>query len=162
MNALDVLRYGHETVLCTIGRVPDEAWDEPGAAGKWSPKDVVGHLGAFELMLGEVLESLESAEGRPLVEAWGEQGEDVWNEEQWARRRHLPAQAVIEEYTHAYEHAIALAGRIPDEVFATRGLLPWYGEQYSLDDLIVYASYGHKREHTAQTASFLDRWEGAQ
>lgn len=158
MNTLDVLRYGHATVLDTIERVPEGAWDAPEAVGHWSPKDVIGHLGAFELMLGEVLESLESLEGRPMVEAWLEQGEELWNERQWARRRDLPARAVIEEYTHAYEHVVSFAARIPDDVFSRSGFLPWYGEQYDLDDFITYSIYGHKREHTGQIGTFLDRW----
>ncbi len=162
MNTLDVLRYGHGTVLETIERVPEDAWDVPGAAGHWSPRDVIGHLGAFELLLGQVLESLDGADGIPLVEAWGELGEEGWNEQQWALRQTLPARAVIEEYTHAYEHVISLAARIPEEAFSRNGLLPWYGEQYDLDDFIVYSAYGHKREHTAQIGAFLDRWPTAQ
>jgi hypothetical protein len=31
-----------------------------------------------------------------------------------------------------------------------------YGLEYALDDFIVYAYYGHKREHTAQIAVFRD------
>ena len=158
MNAIDVLRYGHATVLETIEQVPDEAWAEPGAAGRWSPQDVIGHLGAFELLLGEVLESLDGAERMPLVESWTELGEDAWNEAQWARRKGLPHCAVVEEYTHAAEHVMLLAARVPEDVFARNGLLPWYGEGFDLDDFIVYSTYGHKREHTAQIAAFLDRW----
>lgn len=158
MNAIDVLRYGHATVLETIERVPDDAWDAPGAAGDWSPKDVLGHLAAFELLLVEVLESLDGGASMPLAEAMNEQGGDAWNESQSARRQELPPRAVIEEYTHAAEHALLLAARIPEEAFSQNGLLPWYGDEYDLDDFITYTSYGHKREHTAQIASFLDRW----
>jgi hypothetical protein len=157
MNAIDVLRYGHGTVLETIERVPEDAWDAPGAAGDWSPKDVLGHLSAFELLLAEVLESLDGG-AMPLAEAMNEQGGDAWNESQWARRRDLPARAIIDEYTHAFEHVISLAARVPEEAFSQNGLLAWYGDGYDLDDFITYTSYGHKREHTAQIGAFLDRW----
>ena len=36
------------------------------------------------------------------------------------------------------------------------GSIPWYGEEYALDDLIVYQYYGHKREHSAQIEAFRD------
>jgi len=39
------------------------------------------------------------------------------------------------------------------------GTLPWYGLEYALDDFLVYAFYGHKREHSAQIAAFRDRLE---
>ncbi len=158
MNTIDVLGFGHATVLDTIERVPEGAWDAPGAVGHWSPKDVIGHLGAFELMLGQVLESLETPEAGELVEQWLEQGEDTWNETQWAQRRTLPARALIDEYTSAYDHSFSLATRIPEDVFAKPGLLPWYGADYDLADFIVYSLYGHKREHTGQIGTFLDRW----
>jgi hypothetical protein len=37
------------------------------------------------------------------------------------------------------------------------GTIPWYGPQYSLEDLIVYTMYGHKREHNPQLEAVLDR-----
>lgn len=37
--------------------------------------------------------------------------------------------------------------------------MPWYGDAYALDDLIVYMYYGHKREHNAQIAAFRDRFK---
>jgi DinB superfamily len=159
MNAIDVLGYGHTTVLDTIERVPEGAWDAPGAVGQWSPKDVIGHIGAFELMLGQILESLETPNAGPLVEQWLAQGEDAWNEAQWELRRTLPARALIDEYAAAYDHSFSLVSRIPAGVFSTPGLLPWYGPDYDLGDFIVYSIYGHKREHTGQVGTFLDRWQ---
>jgi hypothetical protein len=36
------------------------------------------------------------------------------------------------------------------------GTIPWYGPECSLDDLVVYQMYGHKREHDPQLSSVLD------
>jgi hypothetical protein len=36
------------------------------------------------------------------------------------------------------------------------GTIPWYGPERSLDDLVVYQMYGHKREHDPQLSSVLD------
>ena len=33
---------------------------------------------------------------------------------------------------------------------------PWYGPEYSLDDLVVYTMYGHKREHDPQLSAVLE------
>ena len=37
------------------------------------------------------------------------------------------------------------------------GTIPWYGPDYSLDDLLVYQMYGHKREHDPQLSAVLER-----
>jgi len=54
-----------------------------------------------------------------------------------------------------------LAGSLTPERLRETGTIPWYGEQYSLDDLIVYSNYAHKREHSSQIRLFRKR-EGFQ
>ncbi len=55
-----------------------------------------------------------------------------------------------------------MVGRIPSETLRQNGTLPWYGMAYALDDFLVYAYYGHKREHSAQIAAFRDRLDRLQ
>ena len=50
----------------------------------------------------------------------------------------------------------------PDPAEHQAGTLPWYGMAYSLDDVLVYMYYGHKREHSAQIAAFRDRLDSLQ
>ena len=52
---------------------------------------------------------------------------------------------------------MALAPLVSAEQFRAVGTLPWYGAEYSVDDYITYAIYGHKREHIAQVNVFRDR-----
>jgi len=147
------------TAFDTIERVPEGTWDAPAAVGQWSPKDVIGHLGAFELMLGQILESLETPNAGPLAEQWLSQGEDAWNEAQQESRRTPPARALIDEYAAAYDHSFSLVSRIPTAVFSAPGRLSEYGPDYDLGDFIVYSIYGHKQEHTGQIGTLLDRWQ---
>ena len=51
MDADDVLRYGHSTVLGAVDGLPSGQWDMPGACGVWSVKDIVAHLASYELLL---------------------------------------------------------------------------------------------------------------
>jgi hypothetical protein len=57
---------------------------------------------------------------------------------------------------------MSLVAQIRPEQFRQVGILPWYGMDYSLDDLLVYMYYGHKREHSAQIAAFRDRLDHLQ
>jgi len=64
---------------------------------------------------------------------------------------------IVAEYSDACAQTMELIGCIPAETLRQSGTIPWYGAEYSLDDLIVYMYYGHKREHAAQIAAFRDR-----
>ena len=55
MNAVDILKYGQQTVLQTIDGFPNSAWETPGACGVWSVKDIIAHLTSYEHVLIDVL-----------------------------------------------------------------------------------------------------------
>ena len=57
-----------------------------------------------------------------------------------------------------HARTMALIADIPAEVLRQPGTIPWYGDEYALDDLIVYQYYGHKREHMAQVDKFRDEF----
>ena len=152
MNAVDIVRYGHATVLQSIGRVPDEKWERPGACGVWSIKNIVAHLASYELALGELLVCFIERTPRtfaPPVDA-------DFNDREVARRQALTPAATLAEYTMAYERVISRLPQLTPETLRETGTLPWYGAEYALDDYLVYAFYGHKREHAAQVDHFCD------
>jgi hypothetical protein len=157
MNAIDVLTYGDGEVRAAVAAFPPTEWETPGAAGEWRARDVIGHLAAFELLLAEVLAELRGHEGpTPLLDEYRELGPEAFNDEEAAKRARTPAAALVAEYEQANAHVMELARLLPPEGFVLRGTLPWYGAEYSLDDFIAYGYYGHKREHCAQLASFVD------
>lgn len=64
---------------------------------------------------------------------------------------------VFTEYEAAQAQAAALLDRISTGTRRQNGALPWYGQEYDLEDFIAYTSYGHKRQHSAQIAVFRDQ-----
>ncbi len=68
MNAVDILKYGHLTVLQTLDGFPESAWDTQGACGVWSVKDIIAHLASYEQVLVDVLTSFGSEWSYPYVE----------------------------------------------------------------------------------------------
>jgi len=156
MNARDVLKYGHLTLLGAIEGLPEPVWDAPGACGAWTPRDILAHLASYELVLAEVLTAALAPAPTPCLDRFLALGER-FNDDEVAARRHLTAPGIVAEYTGAAERVAELAGRIAPDAFAQPGTLPWYGAEYALDDLIVYLNYGHKREHAAQIAAARDR-----
>lgn len=153
MNADDVFRYGHLTLLGAVEGFPVAHWSTPGVCGAWSAKDVVAHLASYELATGDAFAGVLGEDATPTLGLLLSRGE-AFNEEQVERRRGHAPDDILAEYTAAFERAAAHLARIPLERRRQTGLLAWYGPEYDLEDLITYMSYGHKREHSAQIAEF--------
>jgi hypothetical protein len=155
MNAVDILKYGHLTVCRTIEGLPEADWETGGVCGYWSVKDIIGHLAAFEHVLVDVLSSFLEGGKTPYLELMGA-NRIAFNDTEADKRKDQTVAAVLSEYNDTQAQTMALARRIPANTWTAVGTLPWYGREYSLDDYIVYAFYGHKREHSAQIAVFRD------
>ena len=153
MNATDVLMYGHAQVMRTIDRFRAEHWAQT-ALGVWTTKDLVGHLGAFEVRFADVLAGFVGAPAESDLLAVDPA---TFNDDQAAVRKDWPVEAVLAELATAHERAMGHARSIRPERWAEVGTIPWYGPQYALDDLAVYTMYGHKREHEPQLTSVLER-----
>jgi hypothetical protein len=155
MNSMDVLRYGHHTVLQNVENLPDPDWLTPGACGVWSVKDIVAHLASFEVVLVEVLESLAGEAPTPALDRFISDN-DRFNDLEVDARAALSREAVWAEYESACHRTIDLIAEVPVAQQRQNGALPWYGLEYDLEDFIVYTFYGHKREHAAQIAFYRD------
>ncbi len=156
MNATDILKYGHQTVLQTIEGFPEAAWEEAGACGVWSVKDIIAHLASYEEVLVDVLSGFVRRLPTPYLDKFTELG-GQFNDTEVERRKGRTVREVLDEFNDAYAQVTSLAVQIRPELFRETGTLPWYGMGYALDDVIVYMYYGHKREHSAQIAAFRDR-----
>lgn len=152
MQAIDVLTYGHRTILGTIERYGPADWSRI-ALGTWTAKDLLGHLGAFEVRFADILATFVDA---PLQSDLMQRDPATFNDDQAALRRDWAIAAILEEYTSAHERAMTHARAIAPERWREVGTIPWYGPEYSLDDLVVYSMYGHKREHDPQLAAALE------
>ena len=159
MNAVDVLYWGDDFAPRgrTLKDVPQSEWDTPDVCGWWSVKHIIAHLASFELVLIDVLNGFLGGGPTPYLDKYLNQ-HPAFNDEQVARRKDNSPADVLVEYDEAQARARSLAAQIPGETLRQPDArrLAWYGAQYSLDDLIVYQYYGHKREHCAQINVFKD------
>jgi hypothetical protein len=156
MNADDVFRYGHLTLLGVVDGLAEPDWQTPGVCGVWSTRDVVAHLASYELATCDVFASLLGDAPTPYLSALISDGE-AFNQTQVEQRRGQSVAETLDEYRAAHERAAELLAQIPIPRRRQTGLLSWYGAEYDLEDLLAYMSYGHKREHSAQIAEFRYR-----
>lgn len=153
MNTLDVLMYGQRTVMATVADYRPEDWDVI-ALGVWTAKDLLGHLGAFEVRFADVLATFV---GAPVESDLMSADPATFNDDQAATRKDVPVDEVMAEFLAANERVMRHAAKIPGGLWRENGTIPWYGPEYSLDDLIVYTMYGHKREHDPQLRAVVER-----
>ncbi len=156
MHAYDVLRYGQLTLLSTLEGLPEEAYDVPGACGVWSVKDIMAHLASYELVLVDALLLLADGEAEtPHLTRFTELRE-AFNDTEVDARRSMGMSEALAELNGAHEETLRLVRGMSPELLGRAGAIPWYGDEYAVDDLIVYQYYGHKREHGAQVEVFRD------
>ena len=153
MNTLDVLTFGQRTIRSTIDRYGADDWGRI-ALGVWTAKDLVGHIGAFEVRFADQLAPLA---GAPAETDLPSADPRTFNDDQAAVRQDWPVDRVLAEFMEAHERVMQLAALISPEVWREAGTIPWYGAEYSLDDLVVYQQYGHKREHDPQLQAALEQ-----
>jgi uncharacterized damage-inducible protein DinB len=157
MNASDILKYGNGTVMHMIGDIPDDQWETPNVCGWWSVKNIMAHLTSFEHMLTEVLRSFVDSQPTPYMDQMRDMGGQGFNDFQVDIRKDKSPAETLQEYQAAHARVMELVVQIPDELRQRPGTLPWYGDEYALDDFLVYQYYGHKREHMAQVGVFKDQ-----
>ena len=156
MNAVDILKYGQQTVLQAIDGFPETAWETPGACGVWSVKDILAHLTSYERILVDILTTFTGGGSTPVLNSYVELGSQ-FNDIEVSRRTAKTIQDVLAEFNDTHLQVMSLLVNMPSETRSISGTLPWYGMEYALDDVLVYMYYGHKREHSAQIAAFRDR-----
>lgn len=156
MDVHTILYYGDRTLMKTIEGLTEAQMSVGGVCGVWSVADILAHLDTSEQTLGEVLSSFVTpGSPMPLMTEAREQGRQ-FNDIQVAKYEALTPNQILESYESHFQRTAELAKSLPAELWAQAGTIPWYGEEYSLDDLVVYSSYGHKREHSAQIAVYKD------
>ena len=153
MNPADILAYGQRDVDALLDRFAPADWTAI-ALGTWTAKDLVGHLGAFEVRFAQVLGQFL---GDPIEADLVHAPTATFNDDQAAIRADWPVARIVAELRDAHRRVMACVERIPAERWSEVGTIPWYGPQYALDDLAVYTMYGHKREHGPQLEAVLER-----
>ena len=154
MNGNDIIKYGNLTVLGAIQDLPETEWDTPGVTGYWSVKNIISHLASFELMLGDLLINLQGGSDTPTLELFRSDPARFNDVQVDEMRAGLAPNDALDEYREAFDRSSSLFADLPEDQLRVNGIFPWYGEEYDLEDFVVYTFYGHKREHSAEINHF--------
>ena len=156
MNAEDILKYGHYTVLQTLENLAEPDWNSGDVCGWWSTKDIMAHLASYEHLLIDIFNEILTGQQGATLMLMASSGPEAFNDVEVGKRQDMTVAEVLADYNDAQAQTMNHIQQIPVSQRRQAGLLAWYGSEYDLEDFLVYTYYGHKREHTAQIAVFRD------
>lgn len=135
-----ILREQAQATLELLRHVPESAADHAYAAGKWSIKEVIGHLADAERVFAYRALRFARADATPLP---------GFDENAWMPPAHYGARAlahVVAEFAAVRAATIALLDGIPEEAWTRRGEAN--GQQVSVRALATIIA-GHELHHRA-------------
>ncbi len=156
MELTGLLEYAHDMVLKSSAGLAETGRTEELACGTWSVTDVMGHLCSFKHFAADVVSTFTGNTDTPYLQLMFTLGGD-FGDAQVATRQDFSFEANLAEYNESHQRMMALLARIPEAEIHRPGTLPWYGDQYALDDFILYTDFGHQIEHATQLALLRDQ-----
>jgi hypothetical protein len=153
MYTLDLLEQAHLTAMRAVEELPILGWHMPGVYGEWSVKDIFAHFTSCQLVLLDVMASVQGNAPTPALDRW------LKNRERYdavgvARRRSYTIEDVLDEYNDVHMETINELIRIPEDKLRQKGTIPWYGEEYDLEQFIAHVFCHHKRDLSEHIATF--------
>src|SRR5690242_1573977 len=102
MNAVDILKYGHLTLLQALEGLPESEWTTPGACGAFSTKDLMVHMTSQEEVLADVLQTFGAGGPTPHFDLYGA-NPDEYGQGREARAATMSPAEVLADYHAAHD-----------------------------------------------------------
>lgn len=137
-DILAVLAGQLDEVVTRLGAVPDRRGDYRYAAGKWSLKEILGHLSDTERVFAYRALRIGRGDSTPLP---------GFDDQAWIAELGLaehPLAEVVEEWAHVRRATLALFRHLPAAAWRRRGTA---GEQPTSVRALAYVVAGHTRHH---------------
>ncbi len=132
-----------------VRRLSSEQFRQP-VSGKWTVKDVLGHMAAY---LEVERLALAAGVGRGREPAVYFDDFQPWNEQQYEARRERTASRIMAELQENSARYLALVKSLHEEDLNKQIRFPW-NEQGTVHALVV-EGLDHRREHREELAAVL-------
>jgi hypothetical protein len=130
-----------------LGRLTPRQMTRSGVtAGRWSVKDILGHLIGWQQMNLSWYEAGQRGE-TPAVPAPGLTWKDVrqLNDRIYRRHRRRPLQDILQDYEAFHQRMLRLIDAVPDDDFVRVGRFAWAGPTWTLSDYVRANTASHYR-----------------
>ena len=162
-EAVVKLRATRRQLYEALSGIVDEDLVRPNAVGKWTIKDLLGHLAAWDEETLRVIQAFIMQSEPVYSYTISERGEfAVWNAEQITARQDHSLEAIRNELDNARRDLIQVIQGVSDQVLLRSKMTPWGRSRTSLELLDELAA--HDLEHAKDVQSWRkkrDRWARA-
>jgi hypothetical protein len=145
-----MLKEGRAEWEALLAQVDKEWMLEPGAAGKWSVKDIIGHIAWSEQELVPVMQTHVLAGS----ELWN-LSQDERNEIVYQQDRDRPLHEIITEEQEAYDWFLQAAQELSDEDFDDPRRFKNMPENWVPWQILAGCSFEHFQSHMPSVREWL-------
>ena len=157
-DLLEAMRRGRAEWEELLARVPAARLREPGVEGDWSVADVVAHVAAYELFVGQILIWELRREPRGKVTVFAQEPPDLngdaYNEWVVEQARGWSAEDVLAEEARAYRLLEAAIAAMPEEDLLEPDRFAWLAGR-ALAEILPSQAHAHYRMHTTAIKAWL-------
>jgi uncharacterized damage-inducible protein DinB len=151
-ETLAKLAESRQTLHQAIEGLSEEEMTQVQVEGVWTVKDVLGHIASWEETCLEPLQRY--ADGGPF-EVQVIEDYMAWNDEQAARKRDVPLDAILDELATIRQGLVEAASRLSAGQWKQRVPFSWGGRGTIAEVLDVF--YQHELEHVRT----IEQWRGS-
>ncbi|MFW9856223.1 MAG: ClbS/DfsB family four-helix bundle protein [Candidatus Thorarchaeota archaeon] len=162
MNKRQVSRFltnNHEKLRKTISRLERHQTTEDIILGKWTPKDIIAHISAWNFELKKAIDDLLNDE-KPWFINEEELTESVFNERAIKQRKNWQLDQVLEDWQISFDQLIQRIQELADSEWNYQTPFEWTKDMpVTVDSLFEYKyrGEGHEGGHAKQIEEFYQR-----
>ena len=137
---------GYDEVMDALDGITDAEWDKREAAGEWSVREIVHHLGDSEMNAASRIRMLVADES-PVIQGYDQDG--------WTRKLYIadrPLDASVIAFKAARDATLPLLQLMTEEDWAKSGLHTEAGKITSLTWLTMYGPHAHDHANQIRRA----------
>jgi DinB family protein len=161
---LEALRSSRDRVLATVSAISPSALEEGRYENGWNGRQILAHLASIEWTYPRLIDiarapsAHRATEGQPPSRGM-RGGNDAYNERQVAKRAHLSAAALLEEFERNRASTILAVEAAEDELF-TRPIRSAGGVTGVLSAVLYQVAVEHVLNHARDIVRPHPRAEG--
>lgn len=139
----------------TLNRLSEEQVLTPGVTGKWSVKDILAHIVAWEKVLMDRIEGVLTGQSLKYPPIMNNDDVDLFNKLAFLENRERPLSAVQLEFRNLYSGLLSVLEAL-DEAILTRPVpWDWASEDLRLWHIIIANTSDHYQEHRLEIEKFF-------
>jgi len=162
-EAITRLRAARKELQETLVGLTEEDMLRPNAVSKWSLKDLLAHIAAWDEEQLRVIQAFAMQPEPQYAYSISERNDfAAWNQEQIAQRQELSLQQVMSEFENARRDLIQIVEGVTDQVLSRSKMTSWGQARTGLELLADQAQ--HDLEHAGHIRSWRkkrERWARA-